>query len=177
MERAKNESTFRRSVTRFSYVPYQGLKSGTILKANPEKSFSGIFKNCEILLYHVGIEDDTHGLILNKEYYFDDNWNLFGGPCDPDNVFILHNISAVPGAKQIQKGLFLGGSLIQYLLIMWDVFQKLKQKTNCQINWGYSNNHPSNFKNDLDTSQTMTCLLYTSPSPRDLSTSRMPSSA
>ena len=30
---------------------------------------------------------------------------------------------------------------------------------------------------DVDGSATMTCLLYTSPSPRDLSTSRMPSSA
>ena len=31
--------------------------------------------------------------------------------------------------------------------------------------------------NDLDGAQDSTCLLYTSPSPRDLSTSRMPSSA
>ena len=41
----------------------------------------------------------------------------------------------------------------------------------------------SNFQNDLgadslDTVElVMACLLYTSPSPRDLSTSRMPSSA
>ena len=32
-------------------------------------------------------------------------------------------------------------------------------------------------KLDADEGQTVTCLLYTSPSPRDLSTSRMPSSA
>ena len=32
-------------------------------------------------------------------------------------------------------------------------------------------------KTDLKTFNPMTCLLYTSPSPRDLSTSRMPSSA
>ena len=31
--------------------------------------------------------------------------------------------------------------------------------------------------NDLNTSDRVSCLLYTSPSPRDLSTSRMPSSA
>ena len=30
---------------------------------------------------------------------------------------------------------------------------------------------------DLDDEEYMNCLLYTSPSPRDLSTSRMPSSA
>ena len=30
---------------------------------------------------------------------------------------------------------------------------------------------------DLDVTGTTSCLLYTSPSPRDLSTSRMPSSA
>ena len=30
-------------------------------------------------------------------------------------------------------------------------------------------------KNDIE--ENLTCLLYTSPSPRDLSTSRMPSSA
>ena len=30
---------------------------------------------------------------------------------------------------------------------------------------------------ELDGNQITTCLLYTSPSPRDLSTSRMPSSA
>ena len=33
------------------------------------------------------------------------------------------------------------------------------------------------YDRNLSGSQTYTCLLYTSPSPRDLSTSRMPSSA
>ena len=33
------------------------------------------------------------------------------------------------------------------------------------------------WKNDKKVSQVIICLLYTSPSPRDLSTSRMPSSA
>ena len=32
-------------------------------------------------------------------------------------------------------------------------------------------------KYDIDSAQFYNCLLYTSPSPRDLSTSRMPSSA
>ena len=34
-----------------------------------------------------------------------------------------------------------------------------------------------NFKNGLENGEQKACLLYTSPSPRDLSTSRMPSSA
>ena len=33
------------------------------------------------------------------------------------------------------------------------------------------------FATDINVSELKTCLLYTSPSPRDLSTSRMPSSA
>ena len=37
--------------------------------------------------------------------------------------------------------------------------------------------HQDNDYNDLDFEPLMPCLLYTSPSPRDLSTSRMPSSA
>ena len=34
-----------------------------------------------------------------------------------------------------------------------------------------------NIQVDLENGEQMSCLLYTSPSPRDLSTSRMPSSA
>ena len=135
MERAKNQSSFRRSVTRFSYIPYRGLKTGVVLKANPEKSFEGLFKESHILLYHVGIEGDTHGLVLNKEFYFGNNWNLMGGPCDPEQVFVLHNISGVVGAKQIQKGLFLGGGVLEFLLLMWDVFNRLRHKSECQLDW------------------------------------------
>ena len=35
----------------------------------------------------------------------------------------------------------------------------------------------NNYLNNLNLNQLRICLLYTSPSPRDLSTSRMPSSA
>ena len=41
------------------------------------------------------------------------------------------------------------------------------------VMFGNENDRPYEF--DVDTAST--CLLYTSPSPRDLSTSRMPSSA
>ena len=40
-----------------------------------------------------------------------------------------------------------------------------------------SKQQDSNKKQELPTATYMGCLLYTSPSPRDLSTSRMPSSA
>ena len=39
------------------------------------------------------------------------------------------------------------------------------------------NRYPSKFKRNQQNRQNVDCLLYTSPSPRDLSTSRMPSSA
>ena len=57
--------------------------------------------------------------------------------------------------------------------------QKLYEFTNNTIHWIGQNN----FKNGIlnlsiqHTSASLICLLYTSPSPRDLSTSRMPSSA
>ena len=38
-------------------------------------------------------------------------------------------------------------------------------------------NDPDNVKEITDVANTNICLLYTSPSPRDLSSSRMPSSA
>ena len=38
-------------------------------------------------------------------------------------------------------------------------------------------NYMKNKKNDDGSGMNVVCLLYTSPSPRDLSTSRMPSSA
>ena len=44
------------------------------------------------------------------------------------------------------------------------------------ISDGY-NGTPSGFENICEDDEGYTCLLYTSPSPRDLSTSRMPSSA
>ena len=37
--------------------------------------------------------------------------------------------------------------------------------------------HAVNREDAVDTAKNRNCLLYTSPSPRDLSTSRMPSSA
>ena len=46
----------------------------------------------------------------------------------------------------------------------WDCEQE-SQETNCSV------------EEEKSMDQTMLCLLYTSPSPRDLSTSRMPSSA
>lgn len=136
MERAKNKSNFRRRVTRFSYLPFRGLKKGVIIKANPSKGFAHIFEQSQILLYHVGSEEDTHGLVINKEFCWDDKWQLMGGPCDPEKVFVLHNIKGVPGALQIKKGLFLGGSVVEYLLIMWDVFQKVQKKGEFIVDWG-----------------------------------------
>ena len=42
---------------------------------------------------------------------------------------------------------------------------------------GISQNTPADFQKVVRLAQSQDCLLYTSPSPRDLSTSRMPSSA
>ena len=47
------------------------------------------------------------------------------------------------------------------------------------LDWGVDSDGDGDGRNDVDATdaQTLLCLLYTSPSPRDLSTSRMPSSA
>lgn len=141
MEAAKNQSNFRRSVTRFSYIPFRKLKNAIVLKANPQKSFCSMYKDSKILLYHFGVEEDTHGLVFNKEFFFEDGWNLMGGPCDSGQYFILHNIRAVPGAKKIKKGLYLGGSVLEYLLAMWDVFKLSSEKEKGRVNWVSSMNH------------------------------------
>jgi hypothetical protein len=148
MERAKNMSNFRRRVTRFSYLPYRGLKTGVVLKSNPEKGFSNIFEECQILLYHVGVEEDTHGLVLNKEFFFDGSWQLMGGPCDPEKIFLLHNIKGVPGAKEVSKGLYLGGSVVEYLLLMWDVYLKVQKKAECKVDWDGENKNESILKEE-----------------------------
>ena len=41
----------------------------------------------------------------------------------------------------------------------------------------YEQELPTHLPNHIDNTTVLCCLLYTSPSPRDLSTSRMPSSA
>ena len=75
----------------------------------------------------------------------------------------------------------------QYCLIAWpcnkDLYGKIINKARDEvanvINEIAKTEHVivlSN-KEDINEIQNKTCLLYTSPSPRDLSTSRMPSSA
>ena len=53
-------------------------------------------------------------------------------------------------------------------------FKFRNQKTNINLNSGASFGH---MKDSYMSCNSTICLLYTSPSPRDLSTSRMPSSA
>ena len=69
---------------------------------------------------------------------------------------------------------------------MWNLFGKKKKEgehrtlqliTDKEMPFGYVEAYKS-LRTNLDfMAGSMDCLLYTSPSPRDLSTSRMPSSA
>ena len=71
----------------------------------------------------------------------------------------------------------------------WRILGGIKIHTNAGITGEYVGRHPSEYAglrhyasslmglNPLEREKIYTCLLYTSPSPRDLSTSRMPSSA
>ena len=52
-----------------------------------------------------------------------------------------------------------------------------RARTEALFSIGYSNNKIQQDFNSLIIVKSCNCLLYTSPSPRDLSTSRMPSSA
>ena len=49
--------------------------------------------------------------------------------------------------------------------------------TGARSRWDFREEHPLRDSRGFDLKRYHTCLLYTSPSPRDLSTSRMPSSA
>ena len=71
-----------------------------------------------------------------------------------------HNIVSVSGVNQKI------GTTVQALQICW--YLKGRGKSICYISLKEEPWLEAQFKN---------CLLYTSPSPRDLSTSRMPSSA
>ena len=58
---------------------------------------------------------------------------------------------------------------------LWDVLQKLYMERQCTVILVTHDLREAVYLSD--TVYVMSCLLYTSPSPRDLSTSRMPSSA
>ena len=66
----------------------------------------------------------------------------------------------------------------------WCTYQCIKDSDGCekatrQVSFEQSNTHTSSIETKLllDTGSTISCLLYTSPSPRDKRQSRMPSSA
>ena len=58
---------------------------------------------------------------------------------------------------------------------MQEQTQKYLDDYNTLYNWDY--NEMCRFIENYSEEEFINCLLYTSPSPRDLSTSRMPSSA
>ena len=72
---------------------------------------------------------------------------------------------ALPGQLVMAESLLIGASLINIFIAVWLVNFRLYPMT------------VSLFPLLKHKSQPKCCLLYTSPSPRDLSTSRMPSSA
>ena len=92
---------------------------------------------------------------------------VWGLGCDPFNEKALNKLLSLKKRDQ-GKGLILVSSSLEHCKKLLEglpdeYFKKLQNST------------MQNVSNDRAT--TWLCLLYTSPSPRDLSTSRMPSSA
>ena len=68
--------------------------------------------------------------------------------------------------------------IIQHIKKQQEVSEAQKLEGSCNnVSGQYSVRGHGSFHSKDDLAQLDTCLLYTSPSPRDLSTSRMPSSA
>ena len=126
-------------------------------------------------------------------------------PADIENVTVLKNGTALYGAKgangvivistrrghslatRIEANVGVGVNLVPRLPKVMDANQYMSYATemlgtypeigNIMTNktFNFLTNDPNNYY--YHTYHNNTCLLYTSPSPRDLSTSRMPSSA
>ena len=85
------------------------------------------------------------------------------------DIYLLNNAGNIVFAGDNSSGILVWGSKINagpldaYTAVSGDVF--------------FSNIEYNIKKYALELLEDYTCLLYTSPSPRDLSTSRMPSSA
>lgn len=139
-EASKNKSNFRRSVTRFSYIPLRSVKIGDILiPLGRDRRKMNIFTESKILMYHLGRDQDTHGLVINRPYYFENRWRLVGGPCDPKKVFVLHNLPEVPGCLAIRPGVYLGGQVAEYLCLMRKAYQMAEDRQRKVIDWRFEN--------------------------------------
>ena len=69
-----------------------------------------------------------------------------------------------------------GGAVVYQMRAKEPYYLLLKSATSGF--WGFPKGHLENTESALEAAEReISCLLYTSPSPRDLSTSRMPSSA
>ena len=87
---------------------------------------------------------------------------------------INHGGQKMPQVGQKQKAIFIGRYQPYHYGHILLIEQKLSQGIPALI---MVRDIPADDKNPFTTEQTVSCLLYTSPSPRDRQKSRMPSSA
>ena len=76
-----------------------------------------------------------------------------------------------PESKTLFAGLLTNGILLDGYAHDWSTFEYQPRE------FKYAHNKVTLDQQDLETASSFTCLLYTSPSPRDQRGSRMPSSA
>ena len=113
--------------------------------------------------------NNTAYLVMRYENGKDLRWFIKNTDYVPDEEFILSVFSmTLAGLKEVHKNSFL------HLDIKPSNILLRASGVPLILDLGAAYKFPSIEKHKV---HTLTCLLYTSPSPRDLSTSRMPSSA
>ena len=91
----------------------------------------------------------------------------------PDNK-IAQTLVQELGRPILSTSLKADDDFVEYLTDPFDIYEQYKKLVDIVIDGGIGRTVPSTV---VDCTGYEPCLLYTSPSPRDLSTSRMPSSA
>ena len=76
-----------------------------------------------------------------------------------------------------EKKILINELILDLKLGYYDFEKEKAQKVKFSLEIDYQDKKPSNDKDIKSIVNYSTCLLYTSPSPRDISTCRMPSSA